>query len=410
MIRVRKIAAAFITMALCMPSLTMALSIPHGRALLGDLAITSGTTSDNATLSAIVALSNSGVASTSVSSTSGFAAGDYVLLMQMKGTGGGAYEILKIQSIVNKTLFFYSPLLNTYQSTGAQAIKISEYKNVTITGGTWTAGAWNGTTGGVLVALLTGTLAVSSSGAITAPTGFSGGNAATCTQAGTQRPCFQGDSATSTGGAATAANGMGGGGGQFDNGANVAAGGGGGGYGTGGNSGSTNAGGAPVGGTGGNTGGTPALQSGGLLMGGAGGGGDTNNGGTSAGSGGAGSGIIFIVSASSTFSGSAAITSNGSGGGAANNAGGGGGAGGGIRLPARINITIGSSLVTATGGALGSASPAAANGGAGGSGRIATLSSVTVNGTANPTIDTSSTDSVRNLDNDAITVSLASTI
>lgn len=384
------------------PIVADALKIPTGRDLSGDLTITSGTTTDNATASNIVALSNSGVASTTVASNAGFAAGQYVMLIQMVGTGAGNFEFQKIQSISGGTLFFYSALTNTYQASGAQVLKVSEYHNVSITGGTWTAASWNGTTGGVLVALLTGGLSVTGTGAVTAPSGFAGGVATNCTQVGGQRPCAQGNSSTGTGSNSTSANGMGGGGGQFDNGANVAAGGGGGGYGGSGTTGN-NGGAASVGGTGGGTGGVVTLAS--LFMGGGGGGGDTNNGGTNAGSGGAGSGIIFISSASTTISGSASITSNGGAGGSVNNASGGGGAGGSIRIPVRLNMTIGSGLITASAGAGGATSVA---GGGGGVGRVATVSAASVSGTASPSIDTSSSDFVYNVDNDAIQMSLGS--
>lgn len=398
----KKLLASFLGIALmCLPVMASAVTVlPTGRAYSGDLTITSGTTTDNATAIGIVALSNSGVASTTVSSTSGFAVGNYVMLIQMGTTGAGNYEFLKIRSFSGNTVFFYSNLVNTYQATKAQMIKVSEYHNVTITGGTWTAGNWSSPTGGILVAFLTGALSVSGTGAITAPQGFQGGNASTCIQSGL-RPCNQGDSSNNTGSSATGANGMGGGGGQNDNVSHISAGGGGGGYGGAGSTGSVGGGGSPVAGVGGSTGGNAANTT--LFLGGGGGGGSTDCGACTSGSGGAGSGIIFIVAASTTVSGSGTITANGVGGGAGNADGGGGGSGGAIRLAERLNVTLGSSVVTAAAGANGGS---AVPGGAGGVGRISTLSGVTVAGTASPSIDTSSTDYVYNIDNDATQVML----
>lgn len=409
----RKYMAAIATAAILAPGFAFAVSIPQGRALSGDLTITSGTTIDNTVESKIVAYSSAGISSSTVSSVSGFAAGQYVMLIQMVATSTSnlpAYEFQKIQSISANTIFFATPLQNQYGSTGAQIIKVSEYGNVTISAGKWTANDWNSTTGtgGVLVAFLTGALLITGSGTTTAPLGFAGGDASNCTQSGAQRPCFQGNSASSTGSAATAANGMGGGGAQNDNGANVSAGGGGGGNGTVGIVGN-NGGSASVGGSAGAIGGNAMLQNGGLLMGGGGGGGDTNNGGVSAGSGGTGSGIVFIVSASTTVSGAigASILANGTAGASVSNASGGGGAGGSIRLPVRLSITTGTTNISASGGAGGATTVA---GGAGGNGRIASVSGITVFGNSSPFMSTSSADSVRNLDQESIIIGLGSFI
>lgn len=389
------------TALLSLPFGVSALTIPTGRATSGDLSI-SGTTTDNATASNITVLSSAGISSTTVASVSGFAAGNYVMVYQMQGTGVGGYEFQKIRSITGLSLFFYGTLTNSYQATGAQVIKVSEYHNVTInSGGTWTAASWNGTTGGVLVAFLTGSVNLKAGGAITASSGFSGGSGCQGTGCGgVGGIAQQGTGSTGTGAQAQGSNTNGGGG------ANVAccssiASGAGGGNGTAGSAGTGSSGG--TGGVAGTTIGNAALTS--AVLGGGGGGGACNyNVGCTSGSGASGSGIIILVSASSTMSGGA-FSANGGTGGSGADGGGGGGSGGSIRLPVRLNLTLGTAIVTASGGAGGSGGSA---GGSGGSGRIATVSAASVSGTASPTIDTSSTDTVYDLDIDATNVMLSS--
>lgn len=380
--------------------------IPTGRALSGDLTITSGTVTDNSVDSNIVATSTAGVASTTVSSVTGFAAGQYVMLVQMSGSGVGQYEFQEIRSIVGSSLFFYSPLSFQYDkdsTSTAQVVKVSEYHNVNISGGTWTAANWNGTTGGVLVAFLTGSLN-QTGGTIAAPSGFAGGGG---NQVGVSSNASQGNGTPGIGGLGTGANGNAGGGGQA--GCSDTGGGGGGGNGAGGSTGGAS--GCDVPGIGGNTSGNVTLSL--LTFGGAGGGGACSyninciNGG-----GGNGTGIIYLTSASSTLN-AGSFTANGSVGGPCSSGtgggGGGAGAGGSIRLPVRLNITFGSSVVTATGASGGSTS-CISGGGSSGVGRIATVSSAVVSGTTNPTINTSSTDFVYNVDNAATQVALSFSI
>ncbi|MBC7451459.1 MAG: T9SS type A sorting domain-containing protein [Cytophagales bacterium] len=127
-----------------------------------------------------------------VTDPSYFAAGDLVLIMQMKGVlmnetntaafgdvqsvnGSGNYEYHRIQSIDGNDLYFYNTILRTYEINGSvQLIYTPEYTDVTIAG-TLTAKAWDGTTGGIL--------ALSASGSITCNAdinveglGFMGGN------------------------------------------------------------------------------------------------------------------------------------------------------------------------------------------------------------------------------------------
>ena len=399
----KKLLASFLTLAFfAAPFAANAVVIPTGRAYSGDLNISSGTVTDNSVASNIVATSTTATASTTVASVTGFSAGQYVMLYQVTGSGAGQYEFQLVRSVVGNSLFFYNNLSNQYDkdsSSTAEVIKVSEYHNVSISGGTWTAPAWNGSTGGVLVAFLTGQL-LQTGGAITAPNGFGGGSG--YGQGSGISPANQGNSASSTvtGGLSSSANGQAGGGGGT-NGVPGNGAGGGGGYGTGGSSGgSVNS--APVG-AGGNTAGTPTLSL--LYFGGSGGGGDCVTAGPcSSGSGATSPGIVFISAASTTISGGS-LTSNGQAGGTGTASGGGASSGGSIRLPDWLSLNVGSNLVTALSASGGGTSP---GGGGSGVGRIAGVSQASLSGTTNPTIDHSSTDYVYNVDNQATNVSLGS--
>lgn len=387
------------------PLSASALVIPTGRATSGDLAISSGTTTDNTVESNITVSSAAGIASTTVASVTGFAAGQYVMLYQTYGTGAGGYEFQQIRSVSGNSLFFYGTLANTYQATGAQVIKVSEYHNVTLSGGTWTGQSWNGTRGGVLVAFLTGSLSMS--GGTISQGGFGGGGG--CPQFGCST-ANQGDgTGAGAGSASNGANGDGAGGGTTLPNCTGGQGGGGGGNGAAGSGGGGFcSGGSGSGGTAGAAAGSATLST--IVIGGGGGGGACTTASCTGGSGGSGAGVIILISASSTISGGT-FTLNGSGGSACSasgGAGGGGGAGGSIRLPARLNLTLGSSI-TATAGS-GGTTNCNGGGGNGATGRIGTVSAVTVSGTTNPTINTSSTDFVYNVDDVATQVNLGSVL
>lgn len=402
---------ALIAALALIPSLVFATALPTGNGYAGDLSISSGTTTDNATESAITLNTPSGTASTTVSSSAGFAVGGYVMLIQMVGTGAGNYEFQRVRSISGNQIFFASTTANTYQSSGAQVIKVSEYRNVTMTGGTWTAGSWNGTTGGVLVAFVTNNLLVTGGSITMSNAGFAGG--AGFNQGGGQLISDQGNSSSGTGGFSRSANGSGGGGGQRGNCAGVCnGGGGGGGYSSSGGVGQDGIDNNTNSGLGGNTQGVANLST--MFLGAGGGGGNCGTANCGAGNGGTGAGIIYILAASTTISGTASVVANSGQGGQGDitNGGacGGSGAAGTIRLPTRLGLALGSSLVTASGAGGNSTGCSGRNGGAGSNGRIATVSQATVSGTASPSIDTSSTDTTYPTDQQAAQVSLGSSI
>lgn len=393
-----------LTAILAIPFSTQAVVIPEGRATSGDLTI-SGSTTENGTKSAITTLANSGDTAVIVSSASGFVAGDYIYIGQMQGTGAGNYEINKIRSISSNTLNLFNPTISAYQSTGAQVIRLAEYHNVTVAnGGTWSASAWNGTTGGVLIALLNGGLTLQTGGTITMSTnGFSGGSGAG--QGGAS--CgTQGTGTSGTGSAASSANGNGGGAGCQGVG-NDADSGGGGGQATAGTNGSANS--AGVGGTGGSISGSASLSTS-MAIGGGAGGAQCNTASCSATSGGTGGGIIFIATASTTVTAGTFtnVGGNSSACSASGGASGGSGAGGSIRLPVRLALNLGSTI-SAIAGTVGTTN-CTRSGGSGATGRVATVSGPTVTGTASPTIDTSSTDRVQNKDNEAMTLNLSASM
>ena len=320
--------------------------------------------------------------------------GDVILIHQSRGTGVGQWEINQVASgggTVN--IVTLKPLNYTYTggASQAQAIVIPMYSSVTVDNTkTWTAKAWGGVVGGILLwacngtSTITGNLSVNGNPGSTATggngTGYGGGDGNSVAVAYGD----QGEGTVGAGGISKAANGNGGGGGENGSGSNsFADGGGGGGNGTAGSNGAganAGAGGAAISGADLSTG---YVFAGG---GGAGGGDDIGNGRA----GGAGGGIMFIASKMFTVTGTG--TSTGGAGVAAigstpdNLAGaGGGGAGGSILIQAQT-VILGSSKLTASGGAGGAAAGGASGGGAGGTGRIAVHYSGSYTGTTSPSL------------------------
>lgn len=111
----------------------------------------SGSATDNPTDSACsgTALSNS-LSATNAS----FAAGQIILIIQMKGTGAGNWELNKIASYTSGTITTTYQLQNTYSSTSpskAQVIACPQFSDFTVNSGvTLTAKAWDGSVGGVV--------------------------------------------------------------------------------------------------------------------------------------------------------------------------------------------------------------------------------------------------------------------
>ncbi|HVX91342.1 MAG TPA: hypothetical protein VHC20_07045 [Candidatus Paceibacterota bacterium] len=105
----------------------------------------------------------------------GFAAGDKVLIIQMKGASidltdhagfgditaynnAGNYELATVDEVNGFTLVLHNKLAREYDVSGlVQVIRVPQYTNVTVTG-TLTAKAWDGQTGGVLAFIASGTV------------------------------------------------------------------------------------------------------------------------------------------------------------------------------------------------------------------------------------------------------------
>src|SRR5262249_49023919 len=146
--------------------------------------------SSNTTDSPLDATCSGSAGSTSLSfaNASGpftFLSGRPVLIHQSQGTGAGTWmqnSVVNVSGSTSGSLTLAAPLNSTYM-TGAQVIVLRQYSNVTVnSGATWTAKAWNGSKGGILVFLANGTL--SGAGSISAnAVGFRGGAAHNSTSA-----------------------------------------------------------------------------------------------------------------------------------------------------------------------------------------------------------------------------------
>ena len=137
----------------------------------GTLSVIDGTTQELVAARASVTGTNApGATSLNVSSTSGFAAGDEILMVTMVGTGGtcgesgaGGWELNYVTGTGTGVLHLRYGLTRSFTAGGGevhQVVKVPSYQNVTLgTNAVLTGSEWNGTTGGVL-ALRAETLAI----------------------------------------------------------------------------------------------------------------------------------------------------------------------------------------------------------------------------------------------------------
>ncbi len=111
-----------------------------------------------------------------VAAATGLAAGDLIMLHQSPGINPvpaagpagpvdlttsslGRWELARISSIAGLKLTLTRPLVSAFGSTGAQVVRVPEFTTVTINSGTSiSCNQWNGTSGGVLAFLATGTV------------------------------------------------------------------------------------------------------------------------------------------------------------------------------------------------------------------------------------------------------------
>jgi hypothetical protein len=98
---------------------------------------------------------------TSLSATNAsFAIGQCILIHQTKGTGVGNWELNKINGYTAGTITTAHTLMNTY-ATGAQVLVLKQYSSFTQNSGhTLTAKTWNGTVGGIIAFLCSGTTTI----------------------------------------------------------------------------------------------------------------------------------------------------------------------------------------------------------------------------------------------------------
>jgi hypothetical protein len=361
----------------------------------GDLTVVSGqtvtinTTRVNVTASGTLAYP---------ANSNGFSVGDTVMFHQTQGTANaGRWELAQIAAINSPTTWTLTrPLIYTYDNSNgrAQAIKVSQYRNVTVqSGGTLTAPAWDGMTGGIVVFLVSGTASVegiismeglpgscSSSGdGITWPgapgLGFRGGAGKNYNW-----QAWSGEGNVGPSVLQTAANGTGGGGGRWAEGGHApGGGGGGGGHATRGTDGAQIENG--TGGSGGEVAGTADLT---VMLFGGGGGGHFKIQGYPVCGGGGGGGIVVVFAKTLGVTGSLSVR-GGQGGGRTDGTGGGGGGAGGSILVKASNANLGTDKVLATGGTGGTGQGPGGNGSVG---RIRVEYCNTISGSTNPPAST----------------------
>lgn len=312
-----------------------------------------------------------------------FAAGDQILIHQTQGTGAGAWQKNQIQSYTAGTITLVYPLNRTY-TTGAQVLVLAEYTNVTVNAGiTWTAKAWNGTVGGILAFLASGTVTVN--GTITAQgKGFRYGDRPAAGSGNSGKTGESYASSTYNVATRTANYSGGGGGGGNQSGVDYGSSGGGGGYGT-----SGYGGGLIYSGYGGATAGGVDLTST-LLFGGGGGSGGNSYTGSQGGYGGRGGGIIWAGGVTVTIGAAGSIIASGNQGQVADLGhacgGGGGGAGGSVFIACQVGTLGTSKLITAGGLGGYNTNGFRLDGGAGGYGRLHINYLTSYTGTTTPTL------------------------
>jgi len=331
-----------------------------------------------------------------------FSDNDVILIIQMRGTGVGQWEVNKIASGGGTTtLVMQQNLHYTYTDSGnsqAQVTKIPQYTNVTVQAGTWNVPAWNENVGGILTFACKGTFAntgnISVSGStgtrVTGASSYGGGASGGGFKGGNGRRIMPNNAVTSqkaegTVGArsdGTTANGNGGGGGYCASSNYGGAGGGGGGHSAVGGNSAYGGAATGTGGTGGTVAGNSALTS--MVFGG-GGGGSANQdyddhyaaGGSS------GAGIILIFANEATLSG--LLLSKGANGisNSSDRGGAGGSAGGSVLICSSI-IDIGTNKISSIGGSGGYGNDGT-TGGAGSKGRVAIYYGTSLTGSLSST-------------------------
>jgi RHS repeat-associated protein len=324
-----------------------------GTGIDGDLVVTNGQTYfSDARRGKLVGAAAVGQNTLTVYDGGVFTVGQEVMVIQMIGGATGVHDFGRITAKAGNVLTLDKPIANSYvvaDIARAQVIKVNEYRNLWVDG-TFTANAWDGDTGGVVVFRAQGDVVINGSIDMDRK-GYRGGSQTLAPNAS-----HYGNRGEGTNGPlnvrSNQANGNGGGGGYepSDNG------GAGGGYGTPGGNGTNNR------AIGGSTAGDVAITR--LIMGGGGGAAASGgSGGLENGQiGGNGGGIIIAIANNIKVSG-AVVSRGGNGGIDSRNYGGGAGSGGTIKFITRTASLITNKLI-ATGG-IGGGARAGGNGGDG---------------------------------------------
>ena len=329
-----------------------------------------------------------GATSIATVNVAGIAAGDLVLVVNVRSTAGndGLWELATVNGVAGTTLTLASPLANAYPEPGNTVVqRVPQYTTATISS-TLSVANWDpvGLTGGIIAFAASGDVTVGASGAITVDgSGYSGGTSDSldCSPAS---PGFkqEGESYVGLSGPDSATNNLanaGGGGGGYHVCGCEGSGGGGGGYGTAGGAGGSVRSGVGcaghAGGNGGNVYGNASLTR--IYFGSGGGAGGWAND-TPRANGGAGGGMVLIFGSSDVEI-DGMISASGVEGqceslGAGQDYGsGGGGAGGSIYLQAPTITGEGNALVAGGAGGCVNTAGHPEVGGAGGVGRVATV-------------------------------------
>ncbi|MBI4363474.1 MAG: four helix bundle protein, partial [Candidatus Doudnabacteria bacterium] len=126
---------------------------------------------------AVAKQADSGKDKVDVAADTGLNSGDEIMIIQMTGANAGQYEFGQIQNIGGKKITLKSNLANSYDSSGAQVVRVPNYSTVQINGNSsLTVSAWDGITGGVLAMRVAESLTISSGGLIDLNgKGFTGG-------------------------------------------------------------------------------------------------------------------------------------------------------------------------------------------------------------------------------------------
>jgi hypothetical protein len=346
-----------------------------------------------------------------LSSATGFAAGQAVFIHQTQGGAAGSQEVNHIAAVNGTAVTLTKPLANQY-TTGAQAVVMPQYSTVSVAvGGTLNAPAWNGTSGGILAFQATGAVSVDGTVAMTGRGFRGGGDAVKCfpgspaclVNNGRYGESEVGVSSFTTQNASGYGSNNGSGGGGGTHGQDCAAGGGGshgtaGTAGTDGSQGVCTVGAKHGGGVSGTLLGSPDLTQK-IFFGGAGGEGGPDEDGTHPGPGGNGGGLVVLFASSLTINNASGVIDvsgnggsvgannfpgcGGSGGGMGN---GGGGAGGAVRIITAGSAAVGNGRITSLGGSAGSGGSCGTGspGGQGGMGRIQVRAGGQTTGTTNP--------------------------